>query len=117
MDVPATPTSFPLYVPLASEYMSLSYASLYNLGPSSKSRAESSVFTSTLLDYNNDQLAIANSWDGTFHMVSIFGTKKTWPEDASNIFKSIKRISSYIKSHPVETSLPSTDFVPVIKGL
>ena len=55
---------------------------------------ESSVSTSTLLDYGNDQLAIPNYWDSSFYMLSIFGTDKTQPEDTVNIYKLIKRISS-----------------------
>ena len=70
-----------------------------------------------LLHYNNNQPAIANSWDGAFHVVFIFGTKKTWSKNAANIHKSIKRISSYIKSHPADKNLLSGDFIPVVKSL
>jgi len=50
-------------------------------------------------------------------VVSIFGTKKTWSEDAANIHKSIKRIGSYIKNHLADKNLPSGDFIPVVKSL
>ena len=113
----ATPTSPLLCILLTNKYILLPHAPLCNLGPSGKSRVESSVSTSILLDYGNNQLAIANFQNSTFHIVSIFGTEKTWSENVSNIFELIKRIGSYIKSHPAEISLPSTDFIPVIGSL
>ena len=87
------------------------------MGPSSKSRMESSVSNSILLDYSNNQLAIANHWDSTFYMVFIFRTEKTWSEDTTNIFKLIKRIGFYIKSYLVDMNLPSGDFILVIGSL
>ena len=59
---------------------------------------------------------ITSSWDGAFHAVSIFGTEKTWSEDAANIHESIKRIGSYIKNHPADKNLPSGYFIPVVKS-
>ena len=117
MNIPVTPALSPPYVLPASEHMSLSYAPLYNMGPSSKSRMESSVSNSILLDYSNNQLAIANHWDSTFYMVFIFRTEKTWSEDTTNIFELIKRIGSYIKSHPANINVPRGDFIPVIESL
>ena len=87
------------------------------MDPSSKSRMESSISTSILLDYSNDQLVIPNHWNSSFHVLLIFGTDKTQPEDIANIYKLIKRIGSFIRSYPVESKLSSIDFVPVIEKL
>jgi len=59
---------------------------------------------------------IASSWDGAFHVVSIFRTEKTWSDNAANIHESIKRIDFYIKSHLVDKNPPSGDFIPVVKS-
>ena len=77
MDVPAISTSSPPHVPPASEHMSSLLAPLHNVDPSSKSRVESSVSTSNLLDYSSDQPVIPNHWDGSFYVLSIFSTEKT----------------------------------------
>jgi len=70
-----------------------------------------------LLHYGDNQLVIASSCNEAFHVVSIFGTEKTWSKDVANIHESIKRIDSYIKNHPVDKNLPSGDFIPVVKSL
>ena len=97
--------------------MSLPHDPLHNMGSSGKSRAESGNFAPILLYYSDNQLAIVSSWDGAFHVVSIFGTEKTWSENAANIHKFIKKISSYIKNHLVDKNLPSGDFILVVKSL
>jgi len=104
-------------VPLAREHMSLPHDSLHNMSSSNKNRAESGNSAPTLLDYSDNQLAIASSQDGAFHMVFIFRTEKTWSEDTTNIHKSIKKIGSYIKNHPADKNPPSGDFIPVVKSL
>ena len=86
------------------------------MGSSNKNRAEFGDFAPTLLDYSDNQLVITSSWDRAFYAVSIFETEKTWSKDAANIHMSIKRIGSYIKSHPVDKNLPSGDFILVIKS-
>jgi len=115
-DIPDASASPLLCVPLAREHMSLPHNPLHNMGSSSKNRAESGDSASTLLDYSDNQSAIASSWDGAFHAVSIFRTEKTWSEDAANIHKSMKIIGSYIKNHLADKNLPSRDFIPVVKS-
>ena len=90
MDVPTTLTSLPLYVSLAEEYMLLPHVLLPNTGSSGKNRAESDDSGPFLLDYDNNQLVIASSWDGAFYAVSIFRTKNSGSKDAANILKSIE---------------------------
>ena len=117
MDIPVTSASPLPRVPPASEHVSSPHDPLHNTGSSGNNRAESGDSAPTLLDYSKNQLVIANSWDGAFHVVSIFGTVKTWSEDAANICESIKRIGSYIKSHPADKNPPSGDFIPVVQSL
>ena len=90
MDVPTTLTSLPLYVSLAEEYMLLPHVLLPNTGSSGKNRAESDDSGPFLLDYDNNQLVIASSWDGAFYAVLIFRTKNSGSKDAANILKSIE---------------------------
>ena len=116
-NIPDAPASPLLCVPPAREYMSSSYDPLHNTGSSGKNSMESGDSISTLLDYSDNQPVIASSWNGAFHAVSIFGTEKTWSENAAIIHKSIKRIDSYIKNHSVDKNPPSRDFIPVVKSL
>ena len=116
-DIPVSSTSLLLCVPPTSKYILLPHDLLHNIDSSSKIRVKSGDSAPTLLNYGNKQLAITNFWDGAFHVVSIFGTEKTWSEDTANIHKSIKRIISYIKSHLINKNLPSRDFILVVKSL
>ena len=117
VDVPTVPTSPPLCVPPAGEYVSLPHVLLPNMGSSGKNKAESDNSGPSLLDYSNNQPVIVSSWNRAFHVVSIFRTENSGSEDAANILKSIKQISSYISNHPVNKKLPVGEFVPVIKSL
>jgi len=117
VDVPTAPASPPLCAPPVGEHVSLPYVLLPNTGSSGKNKAESNNSGPSLLDYSNNQLVIVSSWDRAFHVVSIFRTENSRSEDAANILKSIKQISSYISNHPVDKKLPVGEFVPVIKGL
>jgi len=76
-DIPDAPASPLLCIPPAREHMSSPYDSLHNTGSSSKNRVESGDSAPILLDYSDNQLAITSSWNGVFHVVSIFGTEKT----------------------------------------
>ena len=117
VDVPTAPTSPPLCVSPAGEHISLSYVLLPNMGSSGKNKAESNNSGPSLLDYSNNQLVIVSSWDGAFYVVSIFRTENSGSENAANILKYIKQISSYISNHPVDKKLPVGEFVLVIKSL
>ena len=120
VNIPTTLVSSSSYVFSAGEYMSLPHVPLSNIGLSSKNRVESDNSGSFLLDYSNNQLVIASSfssWDGPFHVVSIFRTKNSGSEDTANILESIEQIGLYISNHPVNKKPPVGEFVPVIKSL
>ena len=85
VDISDTLASPLLCVPPASEYVSLPHDPLHNIGLNGKNRVKSSDSAPILLDYSNNQPVIANSWDGAFHVVSIFGSENTWSEDTANI--------------------------------
>ena len=117
VDVPTAPVSPSLCVPPAGEHVLLPYVLLHNMGSSGKNKAESDNSGPSLLDYSNNQLVIVSSWNEAFHVVSIFRTENSRSEDAANILKSIKQISSYISNYPVDKKLPVGEFFPVIKSL
>jgi len=117
MDVPTAPTSPLLYIPPAGEHVSLPHVTLPNTDSSSKNRMESNDSSPSLLDYGNNQPVITSSWDGAFHVVSIFRTENSGSEDAANILKSIEQIGSYISNHLADKKLPVEEFVLVVKSL
>ena len=106
-----------LCIPPAREYMSLPHDPLHNIGSSGKNSMEFGNSAPILLNYSDNQLVIASSWNRAFRAVSIFGTEKTWSKDAVIIHKFIKRIGSYIKNHSVNKNPPSRDFISVFKSL
>jgi len=85
------------------------------MGSNGKNRAEYVAFS--LLDYNEGQPAIASSWNGAHQVLSIFGTENTQSKDSKIILKSIKRIRTYIKHHPVDKAPPKGDFILVVRDL
>ena len=93
------------------------YVPLPHIGTSSNNRSESSGSDLILLNYGDNQLLDISSWDGVFHVLSLFGTKETSSKDATNILTSLIRIGNYIKNHLVGKIILSGDFVPVIKSL
>ena len=114
-DIPEAPVLSSLYVPPASEHVSLPHIPLHNMGSNGKNRAEYVAFS--LLDYNEGQPAIASSWDGAHQVLSIFRTEDTQSKDSKIILKSIKRIRTYIKHHLVDKALPKGDFILVVRNL
>ena len=115
MDIPEASVSFSPYVPPASEHVSLPHVPLHNTDSNGKNRAES--IAPSLLDYGKGQPAIASSWDGAHQALSIFGIEDTQSKDSEMILKSIKRIRTYIKHHPVDKAPPKGDFILVIRNL
>ena len=117
-DIPEAPTLPSPCVPSVSEYMSMphvsSHVSLHNMGSNSKNRAES---TASVLDYSKGQPAITHSWDGVHQVLFIFRTENSQAKDSEMIYRSIKRIGTYIKHHPVDKATPKGDFIPVVKNL
>ena len=117
MDVPTASASPSLCVPPVGEHMSSPHVLLPNISSSSKNKIESDGSGSSLLDYGNNQLAIASSWDGAFHVVLTFRTKNSGSEDTANILESIEWISLYISNHSVDKKPSVGEFVPVVKSL
>jgi len=58
-----------------------------------------------------------SSWDGAYHVLSIFRSEDTQFKDTEMIFKSIRRIKAYIKHHSVNKVPPKGEFVPVVEYL
>ena len=114
IDPPQTPTSSSPHVASTSEHIPSPHVPLHNKGPNSKNRAESTA--SSVLNYSKRQPAIAGSWNGAYHILSIFRMEDTILKDAKMIFKSIRRIKTYIKHHPADKVLRG-EFVPVIEYL
>ena len=85
--------------------------------PMPQGSSYSSNVSEMLLDYGNGQPADTSSWDRAFQMVLLFGTKEALSKDATNIHKSLVKISNYIKNHSVGKDKPSSNFIPVIKSL
>ena len=115
MDISEAPTSPLPHVPPVSEHMSSPHVPLHNTGSNGKNRAESAA--PSLLNYGEGQLAIASSWDRAHYALLIFGTEDTQTKDSEMILKSIKRIGTYIKHHPVDKTPPKGDFILVIRNL
>ena len=114
MDPSQTPTlPSPCFAP-ASEHVLLPHVPLHNKGSNGKNRTESTVLS--VLDYGERQLAIKRSWDGAHHTLSIFRMEDTILKDTEMIFKSIRRIRTYIKHHPADKA-PGRVFVPVVEYL
>ena len=108
-------TSPLLRVPFVSEHVSSPHVLLHNMGLSSKNRIESAV--SFILDYGKGQLLITSSWNRVHQVLSIFRTEDTIFKNTKIIFKSIRRLRSYIKHYLVNKALPKKEFVLVIKYL
>jgi len=96
----------------ASEHVALPQVPLSNRDPLKRSRAEHS--SPLVLNYGNNQLSIATSWDGAHHALSIFGTQETSMIDAANITQSM---IDYFKHNPADKKLPAREFAKVIKAL
>ena len=118
IDIPDAPVLLSLHVLPTSEYMLsphvLSHVLLHNTGSNGKNRAES---TTSVLDYSKDQPAIANSWDRVHQVLSIFRTEDSLTKNTEMIYKSVKRIGTYIKHHLVDKGPIKRDFLLVVKNL
>jgi len=111
-DAPSSPAP---HASPASEYVASPQVPLSNRDPLKRSRAEhSSPF---VLNYSNNQLSIATSWDGAYHALSIFGTQETSVIDAANITQSISRMIDYFKYNPADKKPPAGEFSEVVKAL
>ena len=109
------PSSSAPHVSPASEHVVSPQVPLSNRDPLERSRAEhSSPF---VLNYGNNQLSIATSWNGAHHALSIFGTQETSVIDAANITQSISRMSDYFKHNLADKKPPAGEFAKVVKAL
>ena len=80
-------------------------------------RVESSNSGPSVLNYGNNQLTIASSWDGAPHALSIFGTKETSASDAANMSQSITQMIDFFKHNPANKVPPAGEFANVVKAL
>ena len=115
MDTPQAPASPLPHVPPTSEHIPLPHVPLHNMGSNGKNRAEPAVLF--VLDYSEGQPAVASTWDGAHHALSIFGTGDMVLKDSELMFKSIRRMRNYIKHHPVDKVTIGREFTLVIKQL
>ena len=97
--------------------MSSPHVLLLNRDSSRDNRAEPSDSGPSVLNYGNNQLSIASSWDGAYHALSVFRTEKSASTDAANINLSIKRIVDYIKYHHIDNNPPARNFISIINSL
>ena len=80
-------------------------------------KVESSNSGPSVLNYGNNQLTIASSWDGAHHALSIFGTQETSATDVANITKLITRMINYFKHNLADKKPPAEEFADVVKAL
>ena len=106
-DIPEVQSSPVPCVSPASEHMPLPHIP----------RVESSNSSTSILNYDNNQLTIASSWDGAHHALSIFETQETSTTDAANITQSITRMIDYFKHNLANKKLPAGEFADVVKAL
>ena len=115
-DIPEVQVLPQPHVPPAGECVSLSHVPLPNRDSSGKSRVESSNSGPSVLNYGNNQPLIASTWDGVYHVLSIFGTEETTTIDAVNISLLITRIINYIKHNLANKKPPAEEFTDVVRA-
>ena len=96
--------------------MSLPHAPLHNRDAKGKRRTNPISSDPSLLNYGRIQPAMPSSWDGAYHVLSVFGTDETNKVNAINMAKSISRIVEYIKNNPADKKPPAREFEQVTKG-
>ena len=112
-EVQSTPTP---HVSPAGRNVSLPHAPLHNRDVKGKRRMDLIDSGPSLLNYGGIQPSIPSSWDGAYHILSIFGTDQTAEIDATNMAQSITRIIDYIKNNLVDKKAPAKEFEHVTKG-
>ena len=88
-DIPEVQFSPAPHVSPAGEHVSSPHVPSHNKDSIKKRRVESNNSGSFVLNYGNNQLTIASSWDGAPYALFIFGTKETSATDAANMSQSI----------------------------
>ena len=88
-DIPEVQFSPAPHVSPAGEHVSSPHVPSHNKDSINKRRVESNNSSPSILNYGNNQPAIASFWDGAPHALSIFGTKETSTTDAANMSQSI----------------------------
>ena len=114
-DIPQAPVSPSQHVPPVSEHVLLPHVPLYNKSPNGKNRVASAA--PSILDYSEGQPAISDSWDGTHHVLSIFGTENTIYKDSAMIYNSLGRLRNFIKYNLVDSGLTKRELESVVKYL
>ena len=114
MDVPEAPASSQPCVPPAGEHVLPPHVPS---GSNRKSRIESSNSGPSVLNYSNNQLSIASSWDGAHHALSIFGMYKTSDTDTANITQSITRMTDCFIYNLADKKALATEYAAVVKAL
>ena len=98
MDLPQASASPLLRVTPTSEHIPSPHVPSHNKGSNGKNRADSTV--PLVLSYGEGQPAISGNWDGSHHVLSIFGSENTLAKDSKMIYDSLMRMRSFIKHHP-----------------
>jgi len=110
-DIPEAQSSPTPCASPAGEHVLSPQVPLSNRDSMERSRAEFNNSGPSVLNYGNNQLSIASSWDGAHHALSIFGTQETTAIDTANITQSISRMIDYFKHNP------AGEFANVVKAL
>ena len=91
-------------------------ALLHNRDAKGKRRTDLIDSSPLLLNYGRNQPSISSSWDGAYHILSIFETDETSEIDAINMAQSISRIINYIKNNLADKKSPAREFKQVTKS-
>ena len=109
LQAPASP--MPRVTP-ASVHVPSPHVPTHDKGSNGKNRAD--FTTPSILSYSEGQPAISNSWDGSYHALSVFGTESTLAKDSEMIYDFLSRLRKFIKYHPNPTE---NEVKPVVKKL
>ena len=112
MDPPQAPASPSLRVTPASEHIPSPHVPSHNKGSNGKNRADSTA--PSVLSYDEGQPAISGNWDGSHHVLSIFGSENTLAKDSEMIYDFLTRMRSFIKHHLNPTE---REITPVVEKL
>ena len=55
------------------------------------------------LNYNPDQALDPDSWDGNFHIISLYGAMEHMPSDMLNFKESLSRMCKYMLGKAIES--------------
>ena len=84
---------------------------------SKSSHQSASSLGTSVLNYGNNQPSDLNLWNGLFQVLLIFRIKEFLSTDTTNIACFLNRVTSYIKSHPINKGTPREDFIDIVKNI